>query len=727
MKKILGILLTAGLVAAAACGNKTELEPEKPDNKVTPAFPAKIARTITLEEGTAFEFTPNMAWTLSIPKEQEMLTYFKIMVNDQEMIGYSGKGEANTKVNVKVTGRNEDFENSHILTMTLTMNDEAREIAEIELMKVGSVIEVYQAALSNSGNSFLTDGEGGYVYSETPLEDGETINLYENFRNHLKVTANRNWQATAPEWLDISQKGGNGGAIVTIDLASSDAVRPFGDEDGELTFFVDQQTTLATFNVAIKGCANDFEYSIVNASNAILESSGGTVTGSITAAYGSEVFFAFPGGEEWMEFGKGEGFGDGTWSDEEKSAGLHTKTFSASFSANESYTDSRRAFLFCVPRGAAEGLDKSKVLNADGTVAEAYSAYRIAAYTQQHAIEPVPDDLLSVQSWVGKDDNSQAGDMLFAMIQKYADPADYPAGEWYSEALGNVPVLYKLTLKSQGYGDAAIMKIDHADDYTVYSHPDDMKDGASVWVKSFGKAGDFYNFSFKWEGETDEDGTVTDPSKVTWIQPKHPQAYVICRQNGAVTGAILVEIDKDAFRIPLQNASAGGNTDIGFTVLKESDFGWSDAYKNVPQYKVNGFNPLSKEEDMQGRMSSQSLTLTFYRPEDKEPDPFNIDYTQFKYEFVEDGLQTAQYLRSATLYQTWKEFYYIDDETGERVESNDGYLFAEKPLNTGTQMNYVFNGSGPDQFRILCYDKSKALVCTVYVYYHQFNEFDETE
>ena len=728
MKKILNLLLAACLISFAACSkDQTEdpgNDPEKPGSTVTPNFPAKIARTITLEEGTSFTITPNMDWTISIPSEQEMTRYFKVMINNEELIGYSRNGK-DSKVEIAVTGRTEDFENAHTLVMTLTMGGKSQDIAEIELMKTGSVIEVYMAELAAGGNAFLIENDQ-FVYSETPLEDGATIGLYDHWKNHLKVSANRNWKVTAPEWLTLSQEGGERGKIVAIDLASTDELRPFEDvENGKLAFFVDEDTPLATYLVRIEGCANEFSYSIVNAANAVLAADAGTTTGSITAAYGSQVFFAIPGDTEWIKFSSGQGFSDSNWSEEEKKAGLHTKSFTAEYEENTDAENTRKAYLFCLPLGE-KTLSKEKALTADGNVSEDFRKYLIASYTQQRYVAPREPGKLLIQSMIGRDDNSAKGEELFALLQEYGAPSSYPTGEWYSDAIKDVPVLYKLTLKDLKYGESAILKIENQDDYKVYCHTEDMEGGKSTWIEAFGANSDgYYRFLFENDGEPDENGDIT--GDVTWTQPKHPQAYVIFKEEGAVTGALLLEIDAEELNIPLQNATANGNVDIGFTVLTPDNFGYNTKYSSVPQYKVHGYD--SGQVDVLGPLAAGALTLVYSTE-------FGIDRTKFAYEAVEEGLLSGKL--------DWCEgkwvggfsdghMAYFDRTTGEEVEVSDYVFGSEEPRYTGGgtfnyfQMTYQFGSSGPDQFRILCYDAKNELVCTVYVYHYDKNDYDENE
>ena len=698
MKKIMNLLLAASLVAFAACSDDSTTTPAEEGE--TPVFPSKISGAISMnDEGVSFDVTPNMAGTISIPQQEEMIRYFNVVINNERLTGYSRNVAAGTRYDITVTGKEEDFEASHTLVITLTMGDSSQEIAEVELMRAGSTIEVYAAELNDTGTNFKYEMDGDkrvYTYSSTPLADGAEIGLYEDYSNHLKVTANRNWRVTGPEWLNLSQTGGNSGVATAIDLASSDDIRPFEDAVGVLTFAVDEQTRLAEFPVSIDGCANDFESSIVSATNVVLKASAGTTAGSVKAAYGSQVFFACPDGREWIRLESGKGFTDNAWSEEEKRAGLHSKEFSAVYDANESYEDSRTAYLFCLPLGE-KNLRPENALNADGSVAEGYAEYQIAQYTQQYTIAPRPEGTLNVQSMVGQGD-STPGEPLFAMVQEYAE-GNYPEG-WWGDALNDMPALFKLTLADMKYCEPAVMDVQNADEFEIVYHPDDVN---NEWIREFGmdENGDLYRFIFKYEEIKDANGNTID---IQWTVPHVPQAYVICKQNGAVTGALIVEVDAESFDIPLQNASTD-KRDIGFTLLTAGNFGYSDKYGDVPQYKVNGYNAASDMPDAQGRYSAGALMLTF------NPG-YGLDFDSFDYEPVENGLMTAQI--------GWPGWKGGDD-------ADVKYIFVVEPMHFGSapQITYLFAGDGPDQFRIVCRNKSGNIVCTVYVYYYNDYDWDE--
>lgn len=679
------------MLTFAACSDDNNTGDDTPDNGTTPVFPAKIQRTISMEEGTTFTLSPNpnMAWTLSVDSR----TYFKVEINGEELVGTSRSGEADTEVTVSVTGRAEDFDEAHTLVMSLTMGGQTQEIAEIVLLKAGVTFEAYASQLADNGNVMLAE-DGSVVYSPKALADGDTIALSVNNEGWVKVLSNRDWKAEAPQWLQLSAEGGLRGEVTQIQMVSPDEVRPFDDTEGALRFSVDGETA-GEYPVAVKGCAGEFDYAVVNANNVVLQSVAGTTTGSVRAAYGSKVFFACAGGGQWIDFESGNGFADSQWSDEEKAAGLHSRAFTAAYSENESEEDSRRAYLFCVPRAAADKLDESAALDADGRVSEAFAGYLVATYTQQYTIALRPENTLFVQSWVGKGD-STPGEPMFSMVQEYT-PGDYPEG-WWGTAFDKVPALFKLTLVDMDSCELAVMDVQNADEFEIVYHPDDAN---NEWISEFGKDedGKTYRFIFKYE-----EVEVGNKTEAVFVKPKFPQAYVICRQNGLVTGVLIVEIDAEAFDLPLYNASTF-QKDIGFTVLTERDFGYSDKYKDVPQYKVNGYDAASDMPDAQGRYSAGAMMLTFNSE-------YNPDFDSFEYEPIENGLLAAE-----IGWPGWK--------GGNDAGVN--YIFVCEPMHYGTapQITYLFAGDGPDQFRIVCKNKSGEIVCTVYVYYYNDYNWDE--
>lgn len=721
------------MLSLAACSDNKNIDDDGQHGGSTPVFPQKVERSISIGEQAVFTLSPapNMAWTISVDSR----SYFKVEINGEEMVGTSRSGEAGAEVEVKVTGRVEEFDESHTMVMKMTMGGQTEDIAEILLLPAESTIEVYTAELAENGKTFKvttqTDADNNkvtsYVYSQTALANGAEIGLYEHYTNHLQVVSNRNWKASCPKWLAMSQQGGMSGVKVEIDIESKDAVRPFDDSEGKIEFSIDGQTLLGEYKVAVKGCADEFDAAINNAANVVLTAAAGRIepraantdtaaaagSGSVTAAYGSRVLFAFPAGsEEWIKFAAGKGFEDSAWSDEEKSAGLHTREFTIEYTANESLVSPRAAYMFCIPRGSVGRVDESKLLDANGAVNEEYEKYMVAYYYQQYAVASRPDNLLFVQSMVGKDDDSTAGDDLFAMVREY-NPDNLPADEWWSAELKEMPTVFKLTLRAMAYCELAVLNVSNADEFDFVYAPEDRD---NQWIESFGRneSGSLYRFIFKSEVIRDAGGNVTD---IKWATPKVPQAYVICKNNGTVTGALVVELDAEAFDIPLQNVTVGRGVDAGFTELSEGNQGYSSRYGDVPQYKVNGYDVNSNQADVNGRINSASLTLKF------NVDTYSVDFDKFEFEPVEDGQMTALYLRWP-VYDGWdnekNRGIYKDSVTGQIVEDRGPYLFTDEPQKTGMQITYFLNGNGPDQFRIICKDASGAIVCTVYVYYQNF-------
>lgn len=681
MKKIFYLAASAAILTFAACSNDGGTT--APDGD--PIFPEPKTGSVSMNDGSvfAYSFTPNLPAQIIA----EGRTHFKVTVNGEEMTAPTYNVDAGKAVEIKVTGRTEDFGESHTLTLSLKMGGQTQEIAKVTMMPSSSSIAVYTAELNEDGKSFkvITDENGtkkGYVYSSTPLANGAAIGLYEYDRNHLQVVSNRSWTAAAPEWLSMSQKSGRSGETLSIDIEAAAELRPFDDTEGELAFISSaDDVELAKFVVKVDGCANEFSAGIPNSTNSVLKNTADTTTGRITAAYGSNVFFAFPSGTpEWIRFVAGKGFGDNSWNDAEKSAGLHTKEFTAAYDENTSYTESRRAFLFCIPLGV-KGLNPANALNGDN-VADEFAAYLIAAYTQPYGIEPRDENTLFMQSMIGQSNSSTAGQELFALLQEY-DSDNYPEG-WWGDALKNMPTVYELAIKAPKYGEITVMDIEHMTDWKIFYHPDDEA-AATNWIKDLKKdlSGNYY---FSFDVKTVGSG---DNQDIVWTKtPKCPEAYIIFSNNSGDTGALLLRVSEEGFDIPLQNASSSIGKDVGFSVLTPGNRGYSERYAGVPQYKVNGYDNNIGQPDLQGRLNTGALLLIFNGA-------FNIDFDKCVYEAVEDGVMTDS----------------LDP-------ASPNYIFGQQPAVYGVQVMYTFSSvKGPDMFRIVYYNTSGELVCTVYIYY----------
>ena len=686
MKKIMNLLLAASLVTFAACSqNDTDNQPAGP--VVEPDFPEAVMQTITMSDGEPAEFklTPNMAWTVSVPDTEEAALYFKVEVNGNELIGSSRSGEAGTEVTVTVAGKMEDFEKAHTLELSLTMGGQTKPFAQVTLAPAESWFDA-RTAVAADGDRFLYDDDRNLVFPDSArLDNGDEIRLLFDHRNYLRVTSNREWVAEAPEWLSMSTRGGKQGEVSEIELSVPDRMLPFDDSEGRVKFSTTDNTPLAEYAIRIDGCAGMFEAAVKNAAGVTLTASEGTTDGSVTAAYGSKVFFACAGGEQWIDFVEGKGFTGSAWSDAEKAAGLHTREFTAQYSANPTYGEPRYAFLFCVPRSAAEGLDESEALDADGEVNEAFADYLIASYTQNYPEKPRDNNKLNVQLMVGQDDSSSSGQEMFAQVEEFPDAENFPEG-WWSSEIRDMPVVFKLTLRDMDYCKNAVMKLTNAEDFEIVYAPEDRD---NEWIDEFGQRedSDLYRFIFKYEEKTGP-GDVTE---VEFMRPNVPSAYVICKMDDAVTGALIVEVDQEALDIPLQNVTAGNGTDIGFSVLAAGQTGYSEAYRSVPQYKVNGYGK-GGQPDAEGRVRASVLILTF-------SDNYDIDLDNLKFEAIENGVLT-----------------------GSMDENDKDYILDGKPMRWNpVQVQLTLGGDGPNQFRVLCNDRNGKLVCTIYIYHHWYN------
>ena len=173
MKKIIyeipGILVCAlALFIFASC------EGEKPAGEpLSPNFP-EIVTESDIVPGTELTLTivPNMDWTVSIPVAS--YKWFKILDGRFEVQTLSGKA-SDSPLSIKIRTTDEESFALRSCEVTMTMGGQTDTIAIYSLQAKERVVEVYCAAVAETGKFVISDGK--YQYEEDVLADDDLVEL----------------------------------------------------------------------------------------------------------------------------------------------------------------------------------------------------------------------------------------------------------------------------------------------------------------------------------------------------------------------------------------------------------------------------------------------------------------------------------------------------------------------------------------------------------------------
>ena len=398
MKKTLRLF--AGLLCFSAAMTACKPDPAP----VLPEFPEKVTRTVAADEIVNLVFKANLDWKIEM--NQEEATYFSLDNNGSAVYSLQGKASDDIKVKVKVANL-VDIDNSHVCTLTMTMDGQSQVIAELTLSKTERVINIYPVKVDEYGSfEYASSGDLTYAYdSHTVGADGVELVWPEGmngFMTRVMVSANFDWTVDGtPEWIKAIEGGQSG--ITELWIQGNPAEYPAEASEATLKFVDATQTTLevATLKVSIPS-ANDYlvaefaEELKFNAAgdayNAMLGDyvEGGTASGYVTAAMGVQVVpFAFVsqfGGMtmpstdiSWVTVGVAE------WDDEDASV-IQSRRVDIAVSANDGAA--REAMLFVLPADMSmDAYEMSEFADGmpTGEVAEAYLPYLVATIKQEAA------------------------------------------------------------------------------------------------------------------------------------------------------------------------------------------------------------------------------------------------------------------------------------------------------------------------------------------------------
>lgn len=236
-------------------------EEEKPIDS-TPKFPELVTDNDVIP-GTVLtlEIQPNMAWSISIPKES--YEWFKIMDGKFKVQTLSGVS-SESPIEISIWTTDEESFSLRSCQIQMTMGEETRTIAEYTLRAQARSVEAYMAKRTETGAFAYADGK--YVYEDSAMTAEDVIELIwdENEKRYIfpiKVVANFEWSVEWPEWAlaDIAADTKIGSADFEIYGVSSRL--PMENTDGEITFKTGE-TVIKTLKVRIPGSKGIFTWTL---------------------------------------------------------------------------------------------------------------------------------------------------------------------------------------------------------------------------------------------------------------------------------------------------------------------------------------------------------------------------------------------------------------------------------------------------------------------------------
>ena len=262
MKKIIyeipGILVCAlALFIFASC------EGEKPAGEpLSPNFP-EIVTESDIVPGTELTLTivPNMDWTVSIPVAS--YKWFKILDGRFEVQTLSGKA-SDSPLSIKIRTTDEESFALRSCEVTMTMGGQTDTIAIYSLQAKERVVEVYCAAVAETGKFVISDGK--YQYEEDVLADDDLVELVWDANEGryyfpLKVKSNYEWSVEWPDWLRADINVGSKVGDACFEIYGISSMLPLEDMTGEV-MFKNGDDVMAAFKVRIPGSVDKFSFGL---------------------------------------------------------------------------------------------------------------------------------------------------------------------------------------------------------------------------------------------------------------------------------------------------------------------------------------------------------------------------------------------------------------------------------------------------------------------------------
>lgn len=463
------------LMALAVSAAMTFVGCDEVPEEITPIFPEKITALVEAGEEYEFSITANMAWTLEIP--DEVATYFKFVVGESER--YSLSGEAGTHNVVVGVSNKEEFDTVRVCEITMTMGNESKVVAVLTRGGKEHTFALYVAEFDTTEETFKTDADGQWLYSETPAERLDWVWSNEQWMQRVVVEANFEWYLSpnAPTWLILNASEGTAGRTELFLRVNREQL-PLEDVECNIEFGIIYITNsidggfeaIGSYPTTMEGCGNVCEVSLP--AQMLFNSEGDYYQASsdsyVSMANGR---FSSPRGAELVLLSKNA---DGSYTSESTSTrwmrvkmddfpeeageiGVWERTFTLECGIN-STTEQREGALAAIPQSVAGTED----YNPEEYIACTILQEGKSLAEEKGAIYPYDEETMAAY-------NSK-----FETLTK---------GSWpYNGDRGNIPYGYKLTYQSNASGDDLIFTIPFTR-YEIFGYNEtSLYDNETCWI-----------------------------------------------------------------------------------------------------------------------------------------------------------------------------------------------------------------------------------------------------
>lgn len=232
-----------------------------------PTFPEKTTQKVFAGQTVELTFSANYDWTATI--SEETYTYFQLLNGETKTNTLTGKaGDQTIRVAVADVAV---YENAPVATVTLTMNNESKVIAELHYPLSQRQL-LFFAPQQNSYGGYKSGTYGGeyaYAYEETAMAEGTVLKtIYgvergnqeespvDTFFVPVMVQADFEYTLVGPEWM-VATAAGKVGLQEHIIKADASKI-----PDNTATYAIEvlvagTETVVGSFDVEMVG-ANDF-------------------------------------------------------------------------------------------------------------------------------------------------------------------------------------------------------------------------------------------------------------------------------------------------------------------------------------------------------------------------------------------------------------------------------------------------------------------------------------
>lgn len=443
---------------AVSCGDT----PEGGDN-TTVTFPEKVTAEVLPGDDYTITFTAPVRWEVKVPAESAAV--FRIVDGANTALSLRGSAGEQT-VTIRVSNL-VDFSQSYSCVVTLTMNGETKDIAELTLGSAERKAQVYVAEYSEADNYFAMDSLT-FAYSPEPVTSAGLRWVSSNqYMQRLMVKTNCSWSFVGdiPAWLVLSTASGESGSTEVVVTTTPEEL-PL--DPTEVTFSLcdyrdaENPAEISTFTIAYEGCRqmHKVEMNYLLRFNTIgdyydplhaMDFVASPATGTIIAPRGVKFYTIVrrDGKLYHNRYSAWITFNVGSYPAEADSKGLHHRPISITVAANPELTAREALFIALPEEVAATITDPATQLYTDNTQTEiAYDLrqYIFAELEQEPYVPPGVVDATDISAMRGYNANFEE-----------VENADFLTGAW-----ANVENAYRLSYKDKESGDFLTVNVPFA-------------------------------------------------------------------------------------------------------------------------------------------------------------------------------------------------------------------------------------------------------------------------